>query len=190
MTASGTTLSAMPPSIRVTVSTSTNVRPATSTCAGGMRVSGCSPSTATPIALTPSHGLAEWALIPRNASVALRLPRQPAWIVLSVGSSTMARSVSRRSGQAAKTPGSGLSATGSSSRVKKSRPMSSSRSGRSRSSQLASSSMTASPPFMSVAPRPTTQPSSIRPGRLSWAGIVSRWPTSRTWGLPGRLSVE
>ena len=48
--------------------------------------------------------------------------------------------------------------------------------------QRASSIITATPPFMSLAPRPITRPSSIRPGMLSWAGTVSRWPASRTSG--------
>ena len=46
------------------------------------------------------------------------------------------------------------------------------------------STITASPPFMSPAPSPTTQPSSIRPGMLPCApGTVSRWPASSTSGL-------
>src|SRR5690349_10087100 len=41
---------------------------------------------------------------------------------------------------------------------------------------------------MSLAPSPTTAPSSIRPGRLPWAGTVSVWPASRTSGLPSRFA--
>src|SRR3954462_8606525 len=41
---------------------------------------------------------------------------------------------------------------------------------------------------MSLAPSPTTAPSSIRPGRLAWEGTVSVWPASRTSGLPSRLA--
>ena len=40
----------------------------------------------------------------------------------------------------------------------------------------ASSIMTAIPAFMSLAPRPCTAPSAIRPGMFPCAGIVSRWP--------------
>ena len=50
----------------------------------------------------------------------------------------------------------------------------------------ASSIITASAPFMSAAPRPWTTPSSARPGRLSWAGTVSRWPARRTSGRSPR----
>ena len=48
--------------------------------------------------------------------------------------------------------------------------------------------MTATPPFMSAAPRPCTAPSSIRPGRLPCAGTVSKWPASTTSGRPGRAA--
>ena len=40
-------------------------------------------------------------------------------------------------------------------------------------SSRASSIATASPPFMSLAPTPCTEPSAMRPGRLSCAGTVS-----------------
>ena len=43
--------------------------------------------------------------------------------------------------------------------------------------------MTATPPFMSLAPSPCTAPPSIRPGTLPCAGTVSRWPASTT-GAP------
>src|SRR3954464_4629013 len=42
--------------------------------------------------------------------------------------------------------------------------------------------MTATAPFMSAAPSPWTAPPSRRPGRLSCAGTVSRWPARRTSG--------
>ena len=38
---------------------------------------------------------------------------------------------------------------------------------------------------MSVAPRPCTRPPSRRPGRLPWAGTVSRWPASTTRRVVG-----
>ena len=56
--------------------------------------------------------------------------------------------------------------------------------------QRASSIITASPPFMSVAPRPWTAPSSIRPGRFPCAGTVSVWPASSTSGLPARFAYS
>ena len=71
------TFEAIPPWIRVALSTSTNVSPPTSTSSGGTATTGASPSTARSIALTPCQGRAEWALSPWNVSVALRLPRQP-----------------------------------------------------------------------------------------------------------------
>src|SRR3954469_18520158 len=46
--------------------------------------------------------------------------------------------------------------------------------------------MTATAPFMSAAPSPWTAPSSLRPGRLSCAGTVSRWPARRTSGRSPR----
>src|SRR3954467_9946208 len=39
---------------------------------------------------------------------------------------------------------------------------------------------------MSLAPRPWTTPFSRRPGRLSCAGTVSRWPARRTSGRSPR----
>lgn len=78
--------------MRVTLTTSVKTSPSISTGCGGIRVTGRRPSTARVIALSPCHGRAECALTPRNVTVALRLPRQPAWIALSVGSSTIARS--------------------------------------------------------------------------------------------------
>ncbi len=54
--------------------------------------------------------------------------------------------------------------------------------------QSASSIITARPPFMSLAPSPTTAPSSIRPGRFPCAGTVSVWPARRTSGLPLRFA--
>ena len=42
---------------------------------------------------------------------------------------------------------------------------------------------------MSAAPSPCTTPSSRRPGRLPWAGTVSRWPASRTSGRSPRAVV-
>src|SRR5215218_9292655 len=50
----------------------------------------------------------------------------------------------------------------------------------------ASSTMTATAPFMSAAPSPCTAPPSWRPGRLPWAGTVSRWPASSSSGRSRR----
>ena len=52
--------------------------------------------------------------------------------------------------------------------------------------QRASSTITATPPFMSLAPSPCTAPPSIRPGRFPCAGTVSRCPASSSTGLPER----
>ena len=53
------------------------------------------------IALSASHGRAEWPLRPRNVQVALMFPRQPACSALAVGSMTTTRSASRRPGSRA-----------------------------------------------------------------------------------------
>ena len=52
-----------------------------------------------------------------------------------------------------------------------------------------SSIITASAPFMSLAPRPITRSPSRRPGRLPWAGTVSRWPPSSTRAPSGPAST-
>ena len=127
------------------------------------------PATATSIAFTPCHGRAEWALSPRKTTVAFRLPRQPAWIALSVGSSIddqVGLEHERRLGEDARQRallGRQLLADEEEEReVARERRLG-------RPPSAASSTITATPPFMSLAPRPTTQPSSIRPGRLSCA---------------------
>ena len=73
------------------------------------------PSRALSIAFTAVHGRAEWPLTPRKMSRAFMLPRQPAWIVLSVGSSRIASSASCTSRERSKRSGSGLNSAGSSS---------------------------------------------------------------------------
>src|SRR4051794_16516089 len=52
--------------------------------------------------------------------------------------------------------------------------------------------ITASAPFMSLAPSPCTAPSAREPGTLSCAGTVSRWPASSTAGRcpRGRASTQ
>ena len=54
----------------------------------------------------------------------------------------------------------------------------------------ASSIITASAPFMSLAPRPCTRSPSRRPGRLPCAGTVSRCPASSTGGRVPRRAGE
>ena len=56
--------------------------------------------------------------------------------------------------------------------------------------QRASSIMTARPPFMSLAPSPTTEPSGEAARQVAWAGTVSVWPASNTSGLPLALRVD
>ena len=56
------TLSARPPAICVTLSTSTNGKPATSTSSGSTATTGSRPATASPIAFSPCQGRAECAL--------------------------------------------------------------------------------------------------------------------------------
>ncbi len=172
-------MSAIPPWIRVTESTSTKVSPSTSIGFGTTSSSGCSPSNAFATAFTPSHGRAEWALSPRKTIRAVMLPRHPAWIVLSVGSSSSTSPASYSSGQPSKNAGSALSSGPISSRGKKRKPRSKARPGAS-AAQCASSIITASPPFMSLAPSPITVSPSRRPGMLPCAGTVSRWPASTT----------
>src|SRR5215207_8417931 len=87
----------------------------------------------------------------------------------------MASTVSKRCGSA-------LSEAGSSSRGKKRRLRSSPGPPRKSCHACASSIITATPPFMSLAPSPTTAPSSIRPGLLACAGTVSRCPARTTSG--------
>src|SRR5688572_22992570 len=137
------------------------------------------PRAALWIAFSPSHGRAECPARPVKVQVALMLPRQPAWIALSVGS--IITTSSGLSGSRASSGVSALSAIGSSSRPKNRQ------SKRARAS--ASSSITATAPFMSLAPSPCTRSASSRPGRLPWAGTVSRWP-ARSTGAPGPASTH
>ena len=180
------TLVAIPPWISVTESTSRNSRPSITASRGSSRRTVCSPSKATRIALTPSHGRAECAERPAKTTRAFRLPRQPSWSVLSVGSRHTTSAASSTSGTCSKSAGSGFSDGPSSSRGKNRKPTSYARSGAP--AQRASAIMTARPPFMSRAPSPATQPSSRRPGRLPCAGTVSRWPARSTRGRPVRVA--
>ena len=84
----------MPPSICVTLTTSRKVRPPTSTGRGSSAANGRRPSTARSIAFSAEPRSREWPLTPWKSSRAFRLPRQPAWIVLSVGSSRIASAAS------------------------------------------------------------------------------------------------
>ena len=79
-----------------------------------------SPSNASRIAFTPSHGRAECAERPSKTTRAFRLPRQPSCSVLSVGSRQTTSSASSTRPARSNTPGSGFSAGPSSSRGKKS----------------------------------------------------------------------
>ena len=107
-------------------------------------------------------------------------PRQPACSSLAVGSITTTSSA--RSGSRSSSGASADSAAGSSSRPKNRQ--------RYGAPASASSIITATAPFMSLAPSPCTRPPSMRPGRLSWAGTVSRWPGEQDRGVlaarPGR----
>ena len=91
---SGMTLSAIPASKRVTLSTSRKVSPPTTTSRGSSSIMGFNPSSARSMALSACHGRAEWPLTPRNERRALMWPRQPACTSPSVGSSTIARAAS------------------------------------------------------------------------------------------------
>ncbi len=68
------------------------------------------------IALSASHGRAECPARPVNVQVALMLPRQPAWMALSVGS--IITTSSAAIGSRARSGVSALSDAGSSSRPK------------------------------------------------------------------------
>ena len=132
------------------------------------------PSSAFSIAFSAVHGRAEWPLTPWKVIRAFRLPRQPAWIVVSVGSSRIASSrvVDDARGveevrERAELGRQLLLAEGEQREVDLRLDAAAS------SSSRASSSITASPPFMSLAPSPTTAPFSIRPGTFSCAGTVS-----------------
>ena len=76
------------------LATSVNVSPPISTGRGSIAANGRNPSSALSIAFSAVHGRAEWPLTPWKVMRAFRLPRQPAWIVLSVGSSRIASSAS------------------------------------------------------------------------------------------------
>src|SRR5829696_7737603 len=163
----------------VTDATSRNFSPPKSCSSGSCAASTAIPRAALWIALSASHGRAECPARPLKVHVALMLPRQPAWMALSVGSiiTTSSAAIGSRASSGVRA----LSAIGSSSRPKsrQSRPTPAS----------ASSSITATAPFMSLAPSPWTRSASRRPGRLPWAGTVSRWPASRT-GAPGPASTQ
>src|SRR4051812_32784564 len=180
---SGTTLRATPPWTVTAETTSRNVKPANAWSTGATSASAAIPRPARWIALSASHGRALWPAVPRNVHVALMLPTQPACRALSVGSITTTRSASVRPGSRSSSGVSALSPNGSSSRPKKTKPTSTVAAAGGAS---ASSIITPSAAFMSAAPRPWTAPSAIRPGRLSWAGIVSRWPASSTSGRSPR----
>jgi hypothetical protein len=106
----------------------------------------------------------------------VRFPRHPTSIVFPVGSITIARSTAVAPGHRANRGRIALSPIGSSSRPKKSNPASRSPAIASAETAAASSSMTARAPFISDAPRPTTELASKRPGTFPFAGTVSTWP--------------
>ena len=178
------TFEAIPPWIRVALSTSTNVSPPTSTSSGGAATTGARPSTARSIALTPCQGRAEWALSPRNVERRVEVA-EAAGVDRVVGrlehDDEVGLEDERRLGEDARER---ALARRRAPRARRRGTRGRARARRASAAQRASSIITASPPFMSLAPRPTTRPSSIRPGRLSWAGTVSRWPASRTSGAP------
>src|SRR3954469_10992402 len=169
----------MPPAMRVTDATSTKRRPSNSCGSGSWAASAATPTAARVIALSASHGRAEWPARPWKVHVALMLPRQPAWRALSVGS--IITTSSGASGWRSSSGVSALSVSGSSSRPKNSAPKGA--------PARTSSIITATAPFMSLAPRPWTRASSRRPGRLPWAGTVSRWPPSSTRAPSGPPST-
>jgi hypothetical protein len=108
------TLAAIPPSMRVTDATSRNSSPSNTCGSGSCAASAATPSAARSIALSASHGRAEWPERPWNVQVALTLPRQPAWISFAVGS--IITTSSGRSGSRSSSGASALSVDGSSSR--------------------------------------------------------------------------
>src|SRR5215210_1907983 len=169
----------MPPAIRVTEATSTKRRPSNSCGSGSWAASAVTPAAARLIALSASQGRAEWPARPWNVQVALTLPRQPAWIALPVGS--IITTSTGASGWRASSGVSALSVTGSSSRPKNRAPNGA--------PSRTSSTITASAPFMSLAPRPWTRSPSRPPGRLPWAGTVSKWSPSSTRAPPGPAST-
>ena len=71
----------MPPSSRVTETTSKNGRPAITASRRSWVATRASPSIARWRALSASQGRAEWPLTPWNVTRAVRFPTQPAWIV-------------------------------------------------------------------------------------------------------------
>ena len=119
------TLLALPQSsIWVTLTTSRKTSPSTSTSSGSSSSTPRSPSSASLIALTPSHGRAECAERPSKTTRALMFPRQPSCSVLSVGSRQITSADSSIIGAASNRPGSGFTSGPSSSRGKKSSPRS------------------------------------------------------------------
>src|SRR3954449_3638489 len=156
--------------MRVTEATSTKRRPSKSCGSGSCAASAATPAAARWMALSASQGRAECPARPWKVQVALTLPRQPACSALSVGS--IITTSSGASGWRASSGVSALSSNGSSSRPKNSAP-----NGR---PARTSSIITASAPFMSLAPSPIPRSPWRRPGRLPWAGTVSKCPPSRT----------
>ena len=114
------TLSAIPASNRVTLTTSLKVSPPTTASRGSCSSIGARPSIARSIALSACQGRAEWPLTPRNERRALMCPRQPACTCPSVGSRRIASAASWIALEPAKSAGSGLCSGGSSSRPKRS----------------------------------------------------------------------
>ena len=144
------------------------------------------PSTARSIAFTPVQGRAEWALLP------WKIERRRSGCRGSRGGARCRSARARRRARPRARRGRGEDraaarsrSTGSSSRAKKRNAEVDARPRRPSASPARELEHHRQPPFMSVAPRPTTQPSSIRPGRLSCAGTVSRCRRGRRAACPG-----
>ena len=117
----GDDVDAIPPSIRVRLSTSVNVE-ALDLDGDAARPprAGAGPRRASSIAFTPCQGRAECALSPRKCELARSGSRgSPAGSCCRSAPSSTTRSASSKSGVAAKSSGSALSPAGSSSRGKK-----------------------------------------------------------------------
>ena len=175
------TLAAIPPAIRVTYATSTNSSP--SNVVRLRRLRGereRSPAAARSIALSAFQGRAECPERPWNVQVALTLPRQPACSSLAVGSIiTTSSAVERLARQQRRER---ALCTGSSSRPKNRQ--------RSGAPASASSIITASAPFMSLAPRPCTRPSRDPAGAVALRGdgveVAGEQQRRRPPGRPAR----
>ena len=171
----------MPPAICVTDATSTNVRPSNSCGSGSWRGergdparrrggSRCRRATA-----APSGRRAPW-----KVHVALTLPRQPAWIALSVGSIITTSSAARSAARARAAASARSRRTAAPRGRRTAQPNGAPSRARARSSPRA---------------RPSCRWRRARararrrggPGRLPCAGTVSRWPASSTRRVrPGR----